>query len=619
MVDELKFDPERNRDLFPSNLTIRAIRDSRYHNSAYAIAELIDNAVEAEAEQIQLLCQEDHQRVKSQFRARLVELAVLDNGTGMDPNTLLDALRFGVGTRHDKPQGIGKYGMGLPTSSMSQCKRVDIWTWQEGVDNAWHSWIDADHIAQGDHQVPIPDQAPVPVIWREAGRGDIFANQSGTLVVWSKLDKIQWKTGKAVIENTAREIGRIHREFVSADYIRINAISFLTNRPNEHTQSLDVVPNDPMYLMTPSSVPDERWANESMFRQWGDTKEYKVIVDGKEITIYVKYSIVKQDALKTASASHNPGSEPRGRHARQNIGVSVVREEREIILEDAFLREGGSADNPQNRWWGCEVLFFRDCDELFGVDHNKQMVANFTQAAKTLARDDRSVQEVLDDLGMDEDEVIYEIVGDIRNQTRAMMREIASMFSRTREKDRSEKSSNPENKAARTATDADQEAINSGREERTETDKRREERSDQERTKGIREELVESGRSGEEAEELAVKLVREGLSYQFLSRQLDGSQMFSVRSVEGVLHIYLNTDHPIYDLLRHVEDELAESVDESDPAYQSIVTIRLLLSSWARMEDQTGNREARLQIQDMARDWGKHVSKVLNHLRERTG
>ncbi len=67
-----------------------------------------------------------------------------------------------------------------------------------------------------------------------------------------------------------------------------------------------------------------------------------------------------------------PGSEEHGRHARHNIGISVVREDREIVLEDAFLREGGSADNPQNRWWGCEVCFRRACDELFGVDHNKR-------------------------------------------------------------------------------------------------------------------------------------------------------------------------------------------------------------------------------------------------------
>ena len=147
-----------------------------------------------------------------------------------------------------------------------------------------------------------------------------------------------------------------------------------------------------------------------MFTQWGPTKYYTQTIDGREVTIDVKYSIVRPEALRTESVSQNPGNTERGRHARHNIGVSVIREDREIVLEDAFLREGGSADNPQNRWWGCDVHFRRSCDELFGVDHNKQMAANFTQAAKTLARDDRPNQVVLAELGI-EDDLMYEIVG----------------------------------------------------------------------------------------------------------------------------------------------------------------------------------------------------------------
>ena len=123
-----------DRSLFPSNFAIRALRDSRYHNSAYAIAELIDNSIEANAPIVELLCMEDRQFVRNNWTRRVTELAVADNGEGMDARTLLDALKFGGGTRHESRRGIGKYGMGLPTSSMSQCKRVDVWTLQDGLD-----------------------------------------------------------------------------------------------------------------------------------------------------------------------------------------------------------------------------------------------------------------------------------------------------------------------------------------------------------------------------------------------------------------------------------------------------------------------------------------------------
>ena len=615
--DELK---DADRSLFPGSFTILAIRDSRYHNTAYAIAELIDNSIEASAERVELLCMEQTEVVQSRTRRRVSEIAVLDNGTGMDARTLLDALKFGGGTRHTSQRGIGKYGMGLPTSSMSQCKKVDVWTWQDGLDSAWHSSLDADAIESGDHDVPIPDRDTlIPEKWKIAGSDAIYGHRSGTLVVWSCLDKIQWKTGRTIIDNTSREVGRIHRHFIESDITRIRTASFLANRPSEPEHEATVVANDPIYLISPTSVPEEPWDSIPMFEQWGDIRYYPVIMDGREETIDVKYSIVKPEALRTDLVTQNPGMTLRGRHARHNIGVSVVREDREIVLEDAFLREGGSAENPQNRWWGCEVSFRRSCDELFGVDHNKQMVANFTQAAKTLARDDRPRQVVLDEMGVDDD-TVYTIVADIRDQTRAMMEKIRQMFAQKRKSvGTGGRNKTPEGKAVKTQTDADRGAIETGAEKKTRTDIDREEIATEERLAGLTEQFIASGQPEDEARELAKVLVQDDLSYQFSPAQLDGYQMFNIRSNQGVLHINLNTDHPIYDLISHVEDRLSAESDESDPAFQAIVALRLLLSSWARMEDQTESREERTRIQDIAMNWGRQVDKVISQLRERDG
>ena len=615
MDDQLTVLKDADRSLFPSSYTIRALRDSRYHNTAYAIAELIDNSVEADAEQIELLCMEKIQRVGTQMRPRISEIAVLDNGTGMDARTLLDALKFGGGTRHHSNRGIGKYGMGLPTSSMSQCKRVDVWTWQDGPNSVWHSSIDADTIEAGDHRVPLPDRVTqIPETWKRAGGDAIYRNHSGTLVVWSKLDKIQWKTARAIIDNTSREVGRIHRQWIEYGHPRIQAASFHENQPAER-QETEFVANDPLYLMRPTSTPAP-WDNEPMFKQWGNTKYYPGTGGNREETIAVKYSIVKPEALKTDSVTSLPGATPHGRHARHNIGVSVVREGREIVLEVAFLREGGSAENPQNRWWGCEVQFGRNCDELFGLDHNKQMVANFTQAAKALAQDDRPTQVILDELGIDDDP-IYDIVGKIRDQTRAMMREIRQMFAQRRDPPKKDGKRSPEKKAVETASVADRNAIAAGDEQPTRTDQDRKQIPPEKREAGLTEQFVESGQAAQVAQQIARMLVQEDLSYQFNPAQLDGYQMFNVRSNQGVLHINLNTDHPIYDLLRHVEGRLAENGNESDPAFQAIVAIRLLLSSWARMEDQTESREERTRIQDIAMNWGRQADKFINQLRER--
>ncbi len=111
-------------DLVPTHLAVAAMRDNGYRNTAYAVAELIDNAIQAEATEIELLCSEAEELVQQRIRRRIKQVAVLDNGTGMDDAVLRMALQFGNGTHLGDRNGIGRFGMGLPSASISQCRRV---------------------------------------------------------------------------------------------------------------------------------------------------------------------------------------------------------------------------------------------------------------------------------------------------------------------------------------------------------------------------------------------------------------------------------------------------------------------------------------------------------------
>lgn len=135
-------------DIVPTSLAVKAMRDNGYKNAAYATAELIDNSIQAEATVVQLLCADEEIFVDQRSRRRAKHVAVLDNGRGMDAETLQIALQFGNGSRLEsgKREGMGRFGMGLPSASISQCKRVDVWTWQSGPDNALHSHIDLEEI-----------------------------------------------------------------------------------------------------------------------------------------------------------------------------------------------------------------------------------------------------------------------------------------------------------------------------------------------------------------------------------------------------------------------------------------------------------------------------------------
>ena len=84
-------------DIIPTELAIRAMRDSGYRNTAYALAELLDNSAQAEASLIEVFCIEETELIQERKRKRIKEIAVLDNGTGMPDAVLRKALQFGNG------------------------------------------------------------------------------------------------------------------------------------------------------------------------------------------------------------------------------------------------------------------------------------------------------------------------------------------------------------------------------------------------------------------------------------------------------------------------------------------------------------------------------------------
>ena len=115
-------------DFVPTALAVNAMRDNGYKNAAYAIAELIDNSIQARAGSVELLCVEsEEQLIRERRRRRIRQVAVLDNGAGMDSEVLRQAIQFGNGTRLNDRSGIGRFGMGLPSASISQCRRLEVW------------------------------------------------------------------------------------------------------------------------------------------------------------------------------------------------------------------------------------------------------------------------------------------------------------------------------------------------------------------------------------------------------------------------------------------------------------------------------------------------------------
>ena len=172
---------------------ILATRDSGYKGTESAVAELVDNALQAGARNVLI-----NVAVHSENPDCPLQISVLDDGSGMDKRTLRQALRFGGTSRFNDRSGLGRYGMGLPNSSLSQARRVDVYSWQRPGRVLW-SYLDVDEIARGKcTDVPEPNSTSLPD-WAEN-----VESGSGTLVVWSKCDRLDHRRASTIAANWSR-------------------------------------------------------------------------------------------------------------------------------------------------------------------------------------------------------------------------------------------------------------------------------------------------------------------------------------------------------------------------------------------------------------------------------
>lgn len=582
--------------MIPASLAVKAMRDSGYKDTGYAVAELVDNSIQAGATNIEVLCTDRIEKLSQRQRKRIEQIAVYDNGSGMDPDTLRLALQFGNGTHLDAADqgGIGKFGMGLPNSSISQCERVEVWTWKN--EKCYYCYLDVEEIILGTLvDVPEPIENSPPLKWKELIKGEI--GDHGTLVVWSTLDRVRWKTSKALLDNSSLLIGRMYRYFIHQATVNIRLASFCQTASKDWASDYDQLakPNDPLYLMDFSSCPDllDPHKNEIMFEEWADPEYIQVnLPNGETHHVTIKYSIVKEPIRKSLGKQYGqPGKSPQGKHAAKNIGVSVVRAGRELEINDSF----SIGYDPVERWWGVEVSFPPALDDFFGVTNNKQSATAFRQLKLDLDAESEGMtpQEYMATLIDEEDLRIY--LYEISKRITANLASIRKQLSRHKEGViiRPLKDSPAEDGATR-ATNTRKEDGHIGRSDEGEETTPEQQKEDL--AKGIE----DLGVDHEEALAIAREVVDSGTKYVFQDANYDGPSFFSAASRGGKIIVSLNAGHPaskyLYGLLAEEEDEVSS---------KALTALKVLLCAWARMEDESQSEVMRQKLSDMRNDWGR--------------
>lgn len=596
-----------SHNIMPAHLAIHAMRDNGYKNTAYAIAELIDNSLQAGAKNIEVLCGEEEFEGKKNRIMRTSQIAILDDGVGMDKKTLRISLQFGNGTRLDpsNQKGIGKFGMGLPASSISQCTKVEVWSWQNGIENAYYTYLDLNEVkSKKIDQVPEPKKSKIPLVLKSVGK---TWGQSGTLVLWTNLDRIIWRKAEAIINNSELLLGRLYRKFLDENKTKIRFVTYEVDNFAKAKEKY-ALPNDPIYLMKKTSCPAP-FDKTAMFEVYGDKEvTFPVQYNGKKYPVKIKFSVAKKEARK----GDNAGLREHGKHAARNVGISVVRADREIELDKSWIVQY----DPMERWWGIELDFAPELDELFGLTNNKQYATNFAQLANfdydEIAKSKKTIIEFKEDLEDSGDPIapILEIGNVIKNNLRALRNLLKTQNAGTRSLQNNDftEEDTPESIATKRTRNMIEEGFI------TENDKL-EKLPPAERVKQVEEVLVADGLDEEDALKKSKKTIEFGLKYVFTHGDIQTPAFFTVRPKAGTIIITLNTQHPAYDKLMQVVDESMEELSKEELIEKLSSArdgLKLILEAWARYEDTLPDGQAKERAQETRNDWGKMAKRFMS-------
>lgn len=151
-----------------------SLRDIGYDFPS-AVADLVDNSLAAGASRIEVLITYDG------LNSRVL---IVDDGSGMSANGAVEALRFG--SRRSYVRGeLGRYGLGLNTASLSQCRCITVVT-RTGPQRTSVRRLDLDTVEHFDDWLITTPGADTAVSEARALLGD----GCGTVIVWQQLDRV---------------------------------------------------------------------------------------------------------------------------------------------------------------------------------------------------------------------------------------------------------------------------------------------------------------------------------------------------------------------------------------------------------------------------------------------
>lgn len=340
---------------------LRGMRDIGYKNPAWALAEQIDNAVQANAETISVRFGFDR---KNKSQAKPDQLALIDDGNGMIPEMIGFSVRWGGTDREGDRQGFGRYGYGLPSSAVSMAKRYTVYS--KTPDSDWHAVtvdIDALSAVAGDIEkteellTARPAKLPTWLVKTENAI-DLKKLKSGTAIVLEELDRLRSLTGWIKVSTLKTKLlqhfGVIYRHWIPERRIYVHGVK--------------ASPVDPLFLMEHGRFYDETSARAIP----AETRTIEVETSrGTTGNITIRASLLPPNfQLVDPELPLDSAKNKRFPIMKEFNGLLICRERRQI---DCVQPDWVTFVN-RDRHIKVEVDFDPELDEFFGITTAKQQI-----------------------------------------------------------------------------------------------------------------------------------------------------------------------------------------------------------------------------------------------------
>ncbi len=162
-----------------------------------AVADIIDNSISAHASEIKIYTPINDDLFISFF----------DNGEGMSRDELLNAMKYGSDRECYGIDDLGRFGLGLKSASLSQCRKLTVASKKDGVISAFRWDLDSvietkrwDCLELENDEIK---QLPMIKVLTEA--------EKGTLVVWQDFDIAYKKSNGHVMETLSEEVDEMEK------------------------------------------------------------------------------------------------------------------------------------------------------------------------------------------------------------------------------------------------------------------------------------------------------------------------------------------------------------------------------------------------------------------------